>query len=151
MHYELVMLRNAIRVKNSAEQMLSEMKSVAVHSYCTLNWRDGTLGQAYALGKWAAQIQQCRNFYEAVASALAQIPRGYRALLIAVYFRYADKRDLAKKYGVSVSTVYRKLLRARTAFCAALNRNGHTYKWFCDNYGDWDLGTDVYESKHGAT
>ncbi len=146
MHYELIMLHNAVPIKRSIDQALSDMRSIAIHSYCTLNWRDGTLGQVNALSDSARQIELCRMFYDAVITALLQIPRGYRALLVAVYFKYADKRLLAKKYGVSVSTVYRKLLRARKAFETALVRMGCTYEWFCQNYGDWNLCAEATES-----
>ena len=139
MNYELIMLRNALRMKNCAENFRDELKHIALRSYDTFNWRDGTMGQIELMSSVSQKIEECLRFYEIVKSALLLIPKGYRALLIAVYLKEIDKKKLAKRYFVSLSTVYRKLKRARTSFSKALKSLGCSEEWFEANYGDMQL------------
>lgn len=140
MRYELIMLRNALRMKRTANILTKEMKLIALRSYSTLNWRDGTMGQIRALSQTSQQIADCLDFYNSVEKALLIVPSGYRALLVAVYLKNTDKKQIATRYRVSVSTVYRKLLRARETFLRALNTIGCNEQWFTDRYGEynWD-------------
>ncbi|MCH5151354.1 MAG: sigma-70 family RNA polymerase sigma factor [Clostridiales bacterium] len=143
MKYELVMLRNAIRMKNSAKILTEEMKLIALKSYSTVNWRDGTMGQIEAIGKISQQIEDCNIFYNSVKKALLIVPKGYRALLVAVYFKNVDRQELASKYKVSLSTVYRKLLYARESFLSALRSIGCSEEWFLTNYGELDFAENL--------
>ena len=148
MNYELIMLRNALRMKRNANILTEEMKLIALQSYSTLNWRDGTMGQIAAIARISEQIDKCNTFYNSVKKALLIIPKGYRALIGAVYFKNVDKFDIAKRYGVSRSTVYRKLLYARESFLAALNSIGCTKEWFLNNYGEFDFTERLPYHKH---
>ena len=139
MNYELVMLRNALRMKKNANILTEEMKLIALRSYSTLNWRDGTMGQVAEIARISQQIDDCNNFYNSVKKALCIVPKGYRALIVAVYFKNVDKQEIAKRYGVSLSTVYRKLLYARESFLAALNSIGCTEEWFMKSYYEFDF------------
>ena len=139
MRYELAMLKNAVRMKKTANILTKELQLVALKSYDTLNWRDGTMGQVHAMSDIARQIDECNTFYNAVKKALLTLPKGYATLLVTVYFKNADKVALAKKYNVSRSTVYRKLYYARELFARSLNDLGFTEQWFNDNYGHYDL------------
>lgn len=142
MNYELIMLRNALRMKKSAQMLTKEMESLALRSYSTLNWRDGTLGQVNAIANMSRQVDEYLTFYNAVKKALLLTPKGQRALLVAVYLKRADVKLLAQKYNVSRSTVYRKLYYARQAFCRALTAIGCDETWFQANYGDYNLGDE---------
>ena len=139
MNYELLMLKNAIRMKKTANILTKELELVAMKSYNTLNWRNGTIGQVEAISNISAQIDECLTFYNAVEKALLIIPRGYSALLVTVYFKNTDKAELAKKYKVSRSTVYRKLYSAREMFMHALISLGCTEEWFTANYSHYDF------------
>ena len=139
MKYELIMLRNALRMKRCAEKFREELKEIALTSYDTRRWRDGTMGQINAIAYSQEKIDECLRFYQAVKSALLIVPAGYRALLIAVYIKRKNKNALAKKYHVSLSTVYRKLCRARVSFLKALESLGCDEQWFMDNYGDYEF------------
>ena len=139
MNYELIMLRNALRMKKNAKILTEEMKLIALRSYSTINWRDGTMGQIEAIGKISRQIDDCNTFYNSVEKALLIIPKGYKALLVAVYFKNTDKQAIAKRYGVSLSTVYRKLLYAREAFLKALISIECTEEGFMANDGELDF------------
>ena len=143
MKYELIMLRNALRMKKSAKILTEEMKLIALRSYSTFNWRDGTMGQIEAIGKISQQIEDCNIFYNSVKKALLIVPKGYRALLVAVYFKNVDKQELASKYKVSLSTVYRKLLYARESFLGALCSLGCSEEWFLNNYGELDFAENL--------
>ena len=139
MNYELIMLRNALRMKRCAERFKEEMKHIALTSYDTTTWRNGTMGQIDAIASAQDRIDECQRFYEIVKNALLALPKGYRALLVAVYVRKRDKTALAKRFGVSLSTVYRKLFRARTSLCNALKSMGYDEAWFLANYGDYEF------------
>lgn len=139
MNYELLMLKNAVRMKKTANILTKELTLVALKSYDTINWRNGTMGQVEAISNISTQIDECLAFYNAVEKALLMLPKGYAALLVTVYFKNADKEKLAKKYGVSRSTVYRKLYSAREMFVRALCSLGCTEEWFTENYGHYDF------------
>ena len=139
MNYELIMLRNALRMKSCAEKYREELQHIALTSYNTLNFRDGTMGQIAAISDTYQKIEECLLFYETVKNALLVLPKGYRVLLVTVYLKKVDKKVLAKRYDVSLSTVYRKLCRARTALCNALKNMCCDEHWFLDNYGDYEF------------
>ena len=139
MNYELIMLKNAIRMKKTANILTKELKLVAMKSYDTLNWRNGTMGQVEAISNISAQIDECFTFYNAVEKALLMLPKGHAALLVTVYFKNVKKDELAKKYKVSRSTVYRKLYSAREMFANALVSMGFTEEWYIANYGHFDF------------
>ena len=139
MNYELIMLRNALRMKRCADKFREEMELIAMKSYDTTTWRDGTMGQIEAMSRASEKIDECLRFYDVVKSALLVLPKGYRALLVAVYMKRIDKKVIAKKYFVSLSTVYRKLYRARVGFLKALVSMGCDEQWFWEHYGDFEF------------
>ncbi|MCH5160060.1 MAG: sigma-70 family RNA polymerase sigma factor [Clostridiales bacterium] len=139
MNYELIMLRNALRMKRCAEKFREEMEHIALTSYNTWNWRDGTMGQIEAMAEARDRIEKCMRFYEIVKNALLVLPKGYRALLVAVYLKKIDKKVLAKRFDISLSTVYRKLCRARNSLSNALKGMGCDEEWFLANYGDYEF------------
>ena len=139
MNYELIMLRNALRMKRCAEKFREELEHIALTSYNTFNWRDGTMGQIEAMSDAYEKIEECQRFYEIVKNALLVLPKGYRALLVAVYLKKIDKKVLAKRFGVSLSTVYRKLCSARTSLLNALKSMGCDEEWFLAHYGEYEF------------
>ena len=126
-------------MKKTANILSKQLTLVAMNSYDTLNWRNGTMGQVEAITQISNQIDEYLTFYNAVKKALYMMPKGHAALLVTVYFKNSDKDSLAKKYGVSRSTVYRKLYAAREMFKCALNSLGCTEQWFNDNYSGYDF------------
>lgn len=139
MNYELIMLRNALRMKKCAEKFREELEHIAMTSYNTMNWRDGTMGQIAAIARTQEKIEECQRFYEIAKNALLVLPKGYRALLVAVYLKRTDKKALAERYRVSLSTVYRKLCRARVSLQRALEQLGCDEEWFLSNYGEYEF------------
>ncbi|MCH5156346.1 MAG: hypothetical protein J1G02_00540 [Clostridiales bacterium] len=139
MNYELLILNNAIRMKKTANILTKELELIAMRSYDTTYWRDGTMGQIQAIADISEKIDECNAFCTAVKKALLIVPKTYRALLVTVYFKYCDKKDLAIKYKVSMSTVYRKIRYAREAFKRALESIGCDEQWFSANYGHYNF------------
>ena len=139
MNYELIMLKNAVRMKKTANILSKELSLVAMKSYDTFNWRNGTMGQVEAITNISVQIDECLDFYNAVEKALLMLPKGHAVLLVTVYFKNTAKEELAKKYKVSRSTVYRKLYTAREMFKDALISLGCTEQWFDTNYAHYDF------------
>ena len=148
MNYELIMLKNATRIQRTANILTKELELVALRSYDTTNWRDGTLGQIQAISEISSQIEECNIFCNAVKKALLMLAKGYRALLVTVYFKRSDIVNLAQKYAVSRSTVYRKLGHAREMFLQALNCLGYTEQWFTAHYGHYDFISSPTYNKH---
>ena len=139
MNHELIMLRGANRMKYYAQSVSQEIMRIAVTSYSTLNYKDGTMGQVKEICSRAKIRDDCLLFYNALVSALRRIPKGNRALLVAVYLKNADKKSICAKYKVSASTLYRKLYVSRSLLRAELDALGYDEKWFTDAYSyiDW--------------
>ena len=138
MNYELIMLKNAQRMKKNIKILTKEMQLIAMRSYDTTNWKNGTLGQIDAISELSSEIEHLVSFCNSIEKALLIIPSKYRALLVAVYFKNYDKEQLGKRFGVSRSTVYRKLFVARKLFYEALQSIGCTEEWFKALYCEKD-------------
>ena len=134
MNHELVMLRGALRMKQSATEFDKTIKTLALKSYSTANWRDGTMGQVEAICDYTEKRNKCLDFYNGVADALKLTPKGYRALICEVYLRNTDKQSICQKYKVSLSTLYRYLSKARSCFRNKLEQLGMNEKWLTTNY-----------------
>ena len=70
------------------------------------------------------------------------MPKPQRALLVTVYIKNVGISTLCVKYGISTSTLYRRLFRARSILRSSLTRQGYDEHWFADNFGDLDLATE---------
>ena len=134
MNHELVMLRGALRMKQSAKEFNKTIKTLALKSYSTANWRDGTMGQVEAICNYSEKRDKCLNFYNGVANALKLTPKGYRALICEVYLYNTDKQSICEKYKISLSTLYRYLSKARSCFRSRLESLGMSEKWLATNY-----------------
>ena len=134
MNHELVMLRGALRMKQSAKELSKTIKTLALKSYSVANWRDGTMGQVEAICHYTERRDNCLRFYNGVAHALQLTPKGYRALISEVYIHNTDKLTICQKYGISLSTLYRYLSKARKMFRSKLEHLGMDEKWLVNNY-----------------
>ncbi|MCM1195420.1 MAG: hypothetical protein NC332_05765 [Firmicutes bacterium] len=141
MNYELIMLKGADRMRRSAKSLTKEIQNIAVSSYSTLNWRDGTMGQIEKIAELTEIRNDCLAFYNAVVQALKLTDKAYRALLYAVYFKRVDKIELCRRYNVTVTTLYRKVWQARMNFKSCLEQLGYTENWFVKNYSDAEART----------
>lgn len=134
MNHELVMLRGALRMKQSASELNKTIHTLALKSYSTANWRDGTMGQVEAICHYTEKRNKCMDFYNGVADALKLMSKGYRALICEVYLHNTDKQSICQKYKVSLSTLYRYLSKARNSFRSKLEQLGMDEKWLTTNY-----------------
>ena len=94
------------------------------------------MGQIAAIREMTSVAERLEELCRNVGNALSLVPRKQRALLVAVYARGADKSELAAKFNVSLSTVYRKLIVARKIFLNKLRAVGLTESVFVADYGD---------------
>ncbi len=136
MNYELTLLRNYSMIKRSASVLRGSARLIALRSYDSARWRDGTMGQIAAIREMTSVAERLEELCRNVGNALSLVPRKQRALLVAVYARGADKSELAAKFNVSLSTVYRKLIVARKIFLNKLRAVGLTESVFVADYGD---------------
>lgn len=137
MNHELVMLRGLGHCKKMMSCLQKESLHYALKSFSTEYVRDGTVGQVKVMAQLAVKKECLLKYINLVQTALQNISRGYRALIAAVYVKKIPKEELAKRYKVSVSTVYRKLAKARKSFRCSLDALGCTEAWFIATYGDF--------------
>ena len=142
MNHELVMLRGISHCRKKIRQLEKECLNCALKSFSSEYSRDGTIGQMRAVATLAVEKDNLVRYVELVKTALSDMPRGYRALIAAVYVKKIPKEDLCKKYHVSLSTLYRKLAKARKSFREKLEALGCTESWFVATYGEneWIAG-----------
>lgn len=143
MNHAEVMLKNAKVCIRYLKALDEQSKELAVKSYCTEGVRDGTMGQVAKLVQFSVAKESCESFLRVIRSALKDMPKGYRALLYAVYVKGVTKRSIAEKFGISIATVYRKVRDAVGCFGDKLVRNGKNEAWFVENYGNADWISDL--------
>ena len=136
MNHELVMLRGLAHCRRKLRRLEEESLSYALKCFSTECMRDGTVGQVRVMAQLAVERENLERYVELVKLALTNMPVGYRALIIAVYVKRVSIEELREKYHVSVSTVYRKLAKARKCFRAKLEALGCTEEWFVATYGN---------------
>lgn len=115
MTYELTMLRGISACKNELARMQKRCENFALATFSS-QCKDGTFGQAVALAEMVLKREALKNYLCALAQVFKQLPKGYKALLTAVYVKRVPHEWLCKKYNVSLSTLYRKLAKARRCF-----------------------------------
>lgn len=150
MNHELIMLRGVYKMKKSAKQLDRVINKIALNSYNTFNWKDGTMGQVEAITNYISERDNMNDFCDTAISALQNTPKPYRALLVEVYFKNADKAELGKKYNVSPSTVYRKLAKARDSYKVELDKLGCDKDTFCQKYCKIDWVNTWLTEKNGS-
>ncbi len=138
MNYELTMLKNVVRAQKSAQSIAHRIRLLAMRSYDTAGFRNGTLGQVQKLQKMCCRAELFNGFCRFVKKALNRLPAGVRALLVEVYVKNRSRSDVAKRCGVNVGKVYRKLFAARKLFRDALEKEGCTERFFNESYGCFD-------------
>lgn len=138
MNFEIIMLRNASRMKKNALAIAAEAKKLALGSYDTFNWRNGTMGQMMKVAQLAQKREKYDCFWMSVVRALNGISSCDRVLLVQIYFKHRSKQEIAKKYGASLSTVYRRVKDALRRFGSQLALMGCNEQWLAQNFPDFD-------------
>ncbi len=150
MNHELVMLRGLGYCKKEIKRLNAECMCTALKSYDAETWKDGTLGQVQRMVQIALEREKFENYLTLVKQALSDMPKGYRALLVTVYIKNVSKEEICQRYGVSKSTVYRKLAKSRECFKNKLALLGCDEKWFCQMYGRTDWVGGMLSRNNGA-
>ena len=91
----------------------------------------------------------CRTFVARVKKTVDEMPRSQYRLIVELCFKHTHPQTIADKFGTSVSTVYRKLRRARKTLVDKLADNGVTKEWVIAEFGDIPLTRTVLETAHG--
>lgn len=115
MTYELTILRGISACKKELARKQKQCEKFALATFSS-QCREGTYGQAVALAEMVLEKDALQNYLCALAREFNKMPKGYKALLTAVYVKRIPHEYLCKKYNVSLSTVYRKLAKARRCF-----------------------------------
>lgn len=115
MNYELTVLRGISACKKQLAQLDRQCREYALNTF-SADCRGGTYAQALELAELVIRRDKLSNCLADIAEVFRRMPEGYRALLTTVYVRRVPREVLAQKYNVSLSTVYRKLAKARSSF-----------------------------------
>lgn len=115
MNYELTILRGISACKKQLAQLNKQCLEFALSTFSS-QCSGGTYAQAVSLAELVLKRDALQNYLDTVSQVFLQLPKGYGALLRAVYVKRIPREMLAKKYNVSLSTVYRKLAKARSSF-----------------------------------
>ncbi len=115
MNYELTILRGISACKKQLAQLNKQCMEFALNTFSS-QCSGGTYAQAVSLAELVLKRNRLQNYLDAVFQVFLQMPKGYGALLKAVYVKRIPRETLATKYNVSLSTVYRKLAKARSSF-----------------------------------
>lgn len=150
MNHELAMLRGMKFCKNAIRGLTEECMNMALKSYMTDKWKGGTLEQLEKVKEIACKRDKFQLYLEFVRGALEEMPKGERALIVAVYLKGIPKEVIASRYGVSRSTVYRKLAKAREYFRNNLEVLGCTEQWLQETFADVDWLKAMLNAPNGG-
>lgn len=137
MSHELIMLRNVKRMRILSQTLTQEARNKAIRSHTGVNLRGGTMGQIEEICQLIKLRDDCLLFCTAVLDGLNAMDVEMRKLLEAFYFKRVEIIVIAKRYNVSVATVYRRLAAARSRFKQCLNSFGYNEKWFAQSFVDF--------------
>ncbi len=151
MNYELVMLRGVAYCKKEAKRLAEQAMKLALNSCEGESYSAVTLCQATKIAQITLEKERFESCVSLVVQALKKMSRGYRTLLVEVYLKNTPKEYFVDKYGVSLSSVYRKLAKARRLFKEKLLALGCDEMWFTNNFGgnDW-LSAMLNRQTNGA-
>ncbi len=121
-------------MKKSATQLTKTLQTMVEKTFNATNVKNGTMGQCQQICYYTRKRDGYLQFYNGVKEALANTPKGYRALITHVYLKNADKQLLCQRYKLSLSTLYRYLSKARKCFKCQLILLGMDEKWLVENY-----------------
>lgn len=116
MNTELKILRQVNICRRNLRSLKKNILRESLESISTENFPGGTYGLILHMLEQVEEKRRLERFLSEFRELFSQIPKGYRALLFNVYLKNIPCEAIARKFGVSVRTVYRKLCRARQAF-----------------------------------
>lgn len=155
MNHEIAMLQSLSVCNKYLKKLNERCMNAALNSFSADGYPDGTMGQMSALVKLTAERDSFVAAMHTIRNLLSRVPKEYRALLVTVYVKNVPRQEVADTYGVSLSTVYRKLTRARKYFREEMEKFGCDASWFVDNFKDYQCALNMFrqqshEQKHVA-
>ncbi len=139
MTYEAEILIGASKMEALVRLCQEAYKNIAVHSYFTDFWRDGTMGQLETMENYQQMQNRFQKLIDVVQNSLSQMPKAYKNLLIQIYLLHAKKRNICKKYKITQQNLYGKIRKANMMFYDGLKKQGADYNWFKTTYSDIDF------------
>ncbi len=150
MNHEIAMLQSLSVCNKYLKKLNKRCMNAALNSFSAEGYPNGTLGQISALAKLTAERDAFLSVMQTVCNALSGMPKGYRALLVAIYVKKVPRQVVADKYGVSLSTVYRKLTRARKYFRTEMEKAGFDAAWFVQNFKNYECALNMFRQQSHA-
>lgn len=147
MNHEIAMLQSLSVCNKYLKKLNKRCMNAALNSFSAEGYPNGTLGQISALAKLTAERDAFLSVMHTVCNALNGMPKGYRALLVAIYVKKVPRQVVADKYGVSLSTVYRKLTRARKYFRIEMEKAGFDAAWFVQNFKNYECALNMFRQQ----
>lgn len=147
MNHEIAMLQSLSVCKKYLKKLNDRCVKAALNSFSADDYPNGTLGQVGLVSQLTAERDAFLSVVQTMSQALKQIPGGYRALLVAVYVKNTPRHVIASRYGVSLSTVYRKLAQARKCFQGKMKLLGCDDSWFVENFQNFQCAITMFNQQ----
>lgn len=147
--FELFVLQLPLALNKCSEMYLEMARSMAMSAFLSGDGHGETNVQLSKINECLDKRDMCRTFVARVKKTVDEMPRSQYRLIVELCFKHIHPQTIADKFGTSVSTVYRKLRRARKTLVDKLADNGVTKEWVIAEFGDIPLTRTVVETAHG--
>lgn len=147
--FELFVLQLPLVLNKCSEMYLEMARSMAMSAFLSGDGHGETNVQLSKINECLDKRDMCRTFVARVKKTVDEMPRSQYRLIVELCFNHIHPQTIADKFGTSVSTVYRKLRRARKTLVDKLADNGVTKEWVIAEFGDIPLTRTVVETAHG--
>ncbi len=147
--FELFVLQLPSALNKCSEMYLEMARSMAMSAFLSGDGHGETNVQLGKINDCLDKRDMCRSFISRVKKTVAEMPRSQYRLIVELCFKHASCEAVADKFGTSVSTVYRKLRRARRMLLDKLAENGVTKEWVIAEFGDIPLVRHTVETEQG--
>ena len=131
-----LLLESTPRLCAEISHITKSVNKIALTSYNTTSWKDGTIGQIEEITQLMQRRDRLEDLVSRISTALSGVDKPLRQLLSQVYIVRRKPKELAQKYNVSPTTVYNKLSAGKKIFCANLKSTGVTCGWVKENFDD---------------
>lgn len=131
-----LLLESTPRLCAEIAQLTDSVNKIALTSYNTTSWKDGTIGQIEEMTQRMQlrnDLAELRNY---ISTALSKVDKPLRQLLTQVYIIRRKPKAIASKYHVTPANVYNKLSAGKKIFCANLKSAGCTLSWIKETFSD---------------
>lgn len=147
MNHEIAMLQSLSVCNKYLKKLNERCLHAALNSFSAHDFPNGTVRQIEKVAKLSVERDDFLYVMSTITQLLKSLPKGYRALLVEVYVKNVPKQSIATKYGVSISTVYRKLSAARACFREQMQKVGCDASWFEQYFQNYQCALDMFRQQ----